>query len=208
MNWAAMRNSVIERFPSPPNTSTDPQTYLKQVDDIYATDAYHSLSIEGYSVNFELIERVRSGEWNPDLDENDRNHRNVLAARGYWQAFLAVKKSLEKILNTDLGDLSSIVETDHEKWYRGLFTPSITAGILETVDLAGYRNHPVYIRGSMYVPPNYIAVRELIPAFFDLLRNENEAAVRGQWSNGTFFNERNDGEWRLSLDSCSCGSTR
>ncbi|PCJ48685.1 MAG: cell filamentation protein Fic [Gammaproteobacteria bacterium] len=178
MNWAIMRGSVIERFPSPPNISTDTQTYLKQVDDIYATDAYHSLSIEGYNVSFELIERVRSGEWNPDLVENDRNHKNALAARGYWQAFLAVKQSLEKILNTDSEEVSSIVETDHEKWYRELFAPSVTAGILETVDLAGYRNHPIYIRGSMHVPPNYIAVRELIPAFFDLLRNEDEPAVR------------------------------
>jgi len=177
MNWAAMRDSVIECFPSPPNTSVDTLTYLKQVDDIYVTDAYHSLSIEGYSVSFELIERVRSGEWDPDLNENDHNHRNALAARGYWQAFLAVKESLEKTLNADPGGVSSIVKADHEKWYRELFAPSITAGILETADLAGYRNHPVYIRGSMHVPPNYLAVRELIPAFFDLLRNEQEPAV-------------------------------
>jgi hypothetical protein len=44
-----------------------------------------TLSIEGYRVTRELIERVRSGAWNPD--ENDRERRNAMAARGYWQAY-------------------------------------------------------------------------------------------------------------------------
>jgi len=62
--------------------------------------------------------------------------------------------------------------------YRELFGPSVTVGILKATDLAGYRDHPVYIRGSVHVPPNYEAVRELIPAFFELLKNEKEPAVR------------------------------
>ena len=44
------------------------------------------------------FERVRAGNWNPDNDENDRQNRNALAARGYWQAFQHVQKSLEPIL--------------------------------------------------------------------------------------------------------------
>ncbi len=176
MSWAAMREPVLKHFPSPPITPIDVETYLKQVDDIYVTDAYHSLSIEGYRVSYELIERVRSGNWNPDSDENDQNHKNALAARGYWQAFLAVKESLTKVLNTNSPGI--VAESDHEKWYRELFAPSVAAGILEATDLAGYRNHPVYIRRSKHVPPNYEAVRELIPAFFDLLQNEEEPAVR------------------------------
>lgn len=157
---------------------------LKQVDDIYVTDAYHSLSIEGYQVTTELIERVRSGNWNPDSDENDRNQRDALAARGYWQVFQAVKESIEKVLGkkpdgfTPKISAGTVAEADHEKWYRELFAPSVAAGILEATDLAGYRNHPVYIRRSMHVPPNYQAVRELIPTFFDLLQNEEEPAVR------------------------------
>jgi len=123
---------------------------------------------------------VRSGNWNPDSDENDRNQRNALAARGYWQAFQAVKESVAKILGKKLDGAiaGTVAEADHEKWYRALFAPSVAAGILEATDLAGYRNHPVYIRRSMHVPPNYQAVRELIPTFFDLLQNEEEPAVR------------------------------
>jgi len=188
MSWAVMREAIVENFPGPPATSIDTQTYLKHVDDIYLNDAYNSLSIEGYRVSIELMEHVRSGEWNPDLDENDRNHKNALAARGYWQAFLSVKESLEKILNVDFEVTNSIVEEDHNKWYRELFAPSVTAGILEAAELAGYRNHPVYIRGSMYVPPNYESVRELIPAFFELLQNEKEPSVRAVLGHYFFVN--------------------
>ncbi len=180
MSWADMREPVLKYFPSAPSTAVDTQTYLKQVDDIYVTDAYNSLSIEGYQVSTELIKRVRSGNWNPDSNENDHNQRNALAARGYWQAFQAVKESVKKVLDqkSDGANAGTVADADHEKWYRELFAPSVAAGILKATDLAGYRNHPVYIRRSMHVPPNYKAVRELIPTFFDLLQNEKEPAVR------------------------------
>ncbi len=32
---------------------------------------------------------------------------------------------------------------------------ALCAKCYEATDLAGYRNHPVYIRSSMHVPPNY-----------------------------------------------------
>ena len=59
-----------------------------------------------------------------------------------------------------------------------MFGPSVTAGILKPVDLADYRSGPVYIRQSMHVPPRSEAVRELMPVFFELLRDEREASVR------------------------------
>jgi Fic family protein len=59
-----------------------------------------------------------------------------------------------------------------------MFGPSVTAGILQPAHLAGYRNGPVYIRGSMHVPPNYESVRDLMPAFCEKLYEETEASVR------------------------------
>jgi len=123
-----------------------------------------------------LIERVRSGDWNPERVEADRNTRDALAARGYWQAFQRVKQSVEKVLGNQNAGL--IASTDHSAWYRELFGPSVTAGLIKPADLAGYRNGPVYVRRSMHVPPRFDAVRELMPAFFDLLQNEPEPAVR------------------------------
>jgi hypothetical protein len=176
MTWAKMRTDVLAHFPAPPETRPEKAAYLQKVDEVYVTDAYNSLSIEGYRVSTELIERVRSGGWNPDNNEADRNHRDALAARGYWQAFQSVKQSVDRVLSDENAGI--VAGGDHGTWYRELFGPSITAGILRPADLAGYRNATVYIRHSKHVPPNRDAVRELMPAFFDLLQQEAEPAVR------------------------------
>lgn len=173
--WQEMREPIIELFPSPPGLQKNIHQYLKRVEGVYVTDAYHSLSIEGYRVSPELIERVRSGTWNPD-DENDLEHRNALAARGYWQAYQNVRGSIEKILQGE--NSGNVVDDDHQIWYREMFGPGITAGILKPADLAGYRNNRVHIRRSMHVPPSHEAARDAMPAFFDLLIEEPEASVR------------------------------
>lgn len=174
--WQNMREIVLEECPQAPGIPRDHEAYVKRIEELYTTDAYHSLSIEGYRVNPELIERVRSGNWNPDTNEEDRNHRGAMAARGYWQAFQSVQGSIGKILDGENAGLT--VSADHGAWYRELFAPSVAAGILRAGDLAGYRSAPVYIRHSKYVPPNREAIRDLMPAFFELLAEEPEASVR------------------------------
>jgi fido (protein-threonine AMPylation protein) len=174
--WQTFREPIIKRFPVSPGKPQAIEAYLKSVDDIYVTDAYNSLSIEGYRVSPELIERVRSGNWDPDADKHDNEQRNALAARGYWQSYKAVKESIRGILGGE--NAGDIVERDHRIWYRELFTPGITAGLLRPGDLAGYRNSPVYIRRSMHVPPSREAVRDSMPMFFQLLKEEPKASVR------------------------------
>jgi Fic family protein len=174
--WQQMRGTVIEQFPASPGLPKNIDTYLKHVQDVYVIDAYHSLSIEGYRVSPALIDRVRSGTWNPDANEQDREHRNALAARGYWLAFQAVQKSLRRVLAGE--NPGAVAEEDHGAWYREMFASSVTAGLLRPSDLAGYRNAPVYIRRSMHVPPNYEAVRDAMPVFFEMLMQETEPAVR------------------------------
>jgi fido (protein-threonine AMPylation protein) len=174
--WQAMREPVIARFPETPGLTKDIDGYMQHIDDVYVTDAYHSLSIEGYRVNAELIERVRNQDWNPDKNEEDREQRNALAARGYYQAFRGVRESVNKVLRGD--NPGAVAEEYHRNWYRELFAPCVTAGIVKTADLAGYRNGQVYILGSMHTPPNRDAVRDMMPAFFDLLTNEPDPGVR------------------------------
>ncbi len=176
MMWQHMRKTVMEMFPAAPGPVADIKAYMKAVEDVYVTDAYHSLSIEGYRVSPALIERVRTGAWNPDHEHNDREHRNALAARGYWLAYQAVKESVRKALDGD--NPGAVVDADHADWYRELFAPSVTAVIISAADLAGYRSGQVYIRRSKHVPPRYEAVRDLMPTFFDLLREEDEPRVR------------------------------
>jgi hypothetical protein len=176
ISWHAMRSDVLSHFPKPPPGKIKVKEYLNNVDEIYVTDAYHSLSIEGYRVSRELIERVRSGNWNPENSQDDNNHKNALAARGYWQAFQAVKKSIQKVIKGE--NAGEVAWHEHGDWYREMWGPCVTAGILKPADLAGYRSMPVFIRRSMHVPPNVEAVRDLMPAFFDLLKEETEPAVR------------------------------
>ena len=63
--WQSMRESVISTFPKAPGLPKDKDGYLRFIDEIYQHDAYHSLSIEGYSVTPTLIERVRGGRLGP-----------------------------------------------------------------------------------------------------------------------------------------------
>jgi len=176
--WQSMRQSVLENFPTAPGIGSIQSAahYLQRVEEIYTTDAYHSLSIEGYKVTPDLIEQVRQGAWNPDKNATDAEHVSAMAARGYWQAFQRVKGSIEKILNgANAGD---VISADHRDWYREMFAPSVSAGILKASDLAGYRTGDVFIRRSMHVPPRPDAVRDAMPALMALLREEKEAAVR------------------------------
>jgi len=174
--WQKMREPIIGRFPKAPGLPRNISAYMKRVEDASVTDAYHSLSIEGYRVTPQLIERVRSNAWNPEMNQEDWERRNAMAARGYWQASQAVHKSIERVLRGENPGL--VADEDHGTWYREMFASSVAASLLKPADLAGYRNGQVYIRRSMHVPLNREAVRDAMPAFFDLLREETDAAVR------------------------------
>jgi hypothetical protein len=173
--WHEMREKIIPLFPAAPKAQSEIKPYMQRVEDAYVTDAYHSLSIEGYRVSAELIEGVRAGNWNPDNTQEDREQRNALAARGYYDAFQAVKKSVEKVLKGE--NAGKVTGREHADWYRELFAPSVTAGLIRAADLAGYRSGPVFIRNSHHVPPSRETVRDMMPLLFDLLTEEQEPSV-------------------------------
>jgi hypothetical protein len=194
--WNNMRQVVIDNFPAPDTQPVDIKELLRQLDDKYTEDAYHSLSIEGYKVSDELIGKVKSGNWNPK--EEDKDAHNALVARGYYQAFLAVRNTIVKIAEgTDAG---TAVDEDHGNWYFEMWQPMVAAGLYKPSSIVGYRNRPVYIRGSRHTPMNYEAVRDAMPEYFRLLREEKHPAVRailGHFMFG-FIHPYNDGNGRMS----------
>ncbi|NJD20823.1 MAG: Fic family protein, partial [Gemmatimonadetes bacterium] len=197
--WASMRGPLLDLIPAPPDGPLDPGAYLRSVDGVYAQDAYHSLSIEGYFVTQELIERVREGRWDPERNEADRAGRDALAARGYWLAFQEVRGAVERILG-EPSRAADIVQQGHRDWYRALFQPAVTAGVLEASELAGYRGHAVYIRKSRHVPPRSETVGDAMTALFRLIAEEEEHAVRavlGHWMLG-YIHPFPDGNGRIA----------
>ncbi len=174
MMWKNMRDQVIANFPDKSKMQVDSEAYLENVDEKYLEDAYHSLSIEGYQVSRELIDKVRSGNWEPE--DEDKEHKSALVARGYYQAFQSVKDSVKKILKG--GNAGEVVKADHTRWYRQMWMPFVTAGILTASDLIGYRTSQVYIRGSQHIPLNPLAVADAMPELFNLITSEKDARVR------------------------------
>ena len=194
--WEPFRGPVLAVFPPAPGLARDPGSFLAGVDEISREDAYHSLSIEGYRVTPELIDRARSGEWDPE--GADRRHRDALAAFGYWRAFRRVRDGVARVLGGR--PASDLVRSEHQEWHRELFAPSVTAGIAPARALAGYRTQPVYIRGSRHVPPRAEAVADAMGALFDLLEHEPEPSVRavlGHWALG-YIHPWPDGNGRMA----------
>jgi len=100
----------------------------------------------------------------------------IRAARGYWQAFRSVQKSLERVLKGE--NPGMVARDDHGSWYREMFAPGNTAGIIRQADGDGYRKDPVFISRSRYVPPRGDAVLDFMTAFFELVEEEDDPAAR------------------------------
>jgi hypothetical protein len=197
--FATLREDVLEIFKEvSPQPASKPEAYLQHLEAVYEHDAYNSLSIEGYRVTFELIEKIRSGEWNPEGNPTDRQQVDAMAAKGYQEAFGRVKQSVARVLADENAGL--VFRQDYQLWYRGLFSPSVQAGLLQPYHLAGHRNAPVYIRASRHVPPPHEAVNDAMMTFTELLEKEESAIVRavlGHWLFG-FIHPYMDGNGRMA----------
>ena len=199
--WERAREPILTALPRAPGLPTDDggrMRYLEDTDSAYGEDAYHSLSIEGYRVTPELIERVQGGAWDPGGDAEARQQRDALAARGYWQAYQAVRSAVGEILYG--ADAAGLFRRAHRNWYFQLFEPFVAAGVYQAAVLADYRNQPVYLRGSRYVPPRADVVVEGMEALAGLLEQEESPAVRavaGHWLFG-YVHPYPDGNGRLA----------
>lgn len=200
--WEDYRKKIILHFPKPFLKIN--KNYLDRLEDLYEKDAYNSLSIEGYKVDEDLIERVRNNNWNPDLYPQDQFEKNALAARGYYEAFLEVKKSINKIIEKN--SPGSVVEKDLKKWYQTLFSPMVRSGIIRNEDLLGYRKGQVFIRNSRHVPLPREALLDAMDTFFDCLKQEKNSAVRAILGHYVFvyIHPYMDGNGRLGRFLMNC----
>ena len=194
--WSEMRGAVIENFPPPPSERMTKESYLRQVGDVYKHDAYHSLSIEGYAVTPELIERIRSGRL-PQGTPEARLQNDAMAAKGYFLAHQAVIGSIGRIFDGERP--GQVVERDLQTWYAKLHQPYVDAGTIPAYSLAGYRERSVFIRHSLHVPPPREAVPDAMEALFVALAAEEHPAVRALLGHFVFvfIHPYQDGNGRL-----------
>ncbi len=178
--WQQMRKDIIDGLsidePEFDFFSRPLEETLDAVNELYVHDAYNSLSIEGYAVTPELIERVSQGSWSPKTVENDQEAKNALAARGYYDAFNSVKDSLTEAYNKE--DLNYLVDVGITQWHTSLFKPCVTAGLISEIDLAGYRKGPIYIRGSRHVPPASEQLMDCMTALKECIEKEDSVVVK------------------------------
>ncbi len=183
LRWASVSDRIAASLPDkqvPP--PADIELAIERLEETYTHDAYHSLSIEGYSVTRELIEQVQTGAWNPQENAADQKHLDALAARGYWEAHNKVTAIIRRLHNRQI--TIEALQNEVSDWYRVLFGPMVRAGILRSVDLVGYRNRPVFIRGSRHTPLPKEAVPDAMETLFDCAQKESHPltrAILGHW---------------------------
>ena len=178
--WQQMRRSVVDAFedcgPGFDFYTRPLEETLSMINEVYGRDAYNSLSIEGYKVTPDLIERVSSGNWSPQTIERDHEMKDALAARGYYDAFNKVLAAVTEAHNRE--DLNFLVDVGITQWYISLFSPCVKAGIIKESDLAGFRKGPIYIRKSRHVPPASEQLMDCMSALKECISEETSFAVK------------------------------
>jgi fido (protein-threonine AMPylation protein) len=174
--WAKLGKDALDHIGFQQAWINDRDGYIAEINERYVADALNSLSIEGYEVSEELIRRVQDGKWEPDENARDHETKNALAAKGYRLAFEEVREDIRKIL--DGAPMGELLEARHQDWFRAMFSPSVTAGIIKPHQLAGYRSHNVYLRGSSHVPLPPHAIADAMDALFESISEESDARVK------------------------------
>lgn len=179
---------------------------LREARSAKADDTYHSTTIEGYRVTHEHVRAVLAGAAldSPDRAETER----LMALKGYSQAF---ERTLSSISQAGGGvQVSEALVLD---LYVELWGPSVDAGIMTAAELRGWRQAPVYIRGSDYVPPAPGKVPQLMRVWSDAVNGlEMDPVSRAAVAHWAFVHVHPfmDGNGRLSrllmnLLLCSAG---
>mgnify|MGYP001280499106 CR=1 FL=1 len=128
----------------------------KDIDGIITDDAYHSLTIEGYTVTKALISYLAENDENT-AEQFPQDLRNQLAAKGFMNVLTYIKKLISSSF--------SINERLVARLFEELWKPSMSADIVSPTDI--YRKHMVTIRGALHVPPAYEKVPYLIDELFE-----------------------------------------
>ena len=176
MLWKKYKEKLDSEVLRPNSVGDDLDKMLEKVDKIYVHDAYNSLSIEGYIVTEELIQKIADGSFDAEASEEDKKQEAAMAAKGYYLAFQEVKDFIKNNYGKSNNEIKIAQEVS--TWYRNLFTPKVQSGLAKASLLIGYRNKPVFIRGSRHTPVNYSFVNEVMEKYLNILDTEESPWAR------------------------------
>lgn len=175
--WNNYRDIVYNIGQEIQRVNFDSMQIESMLENVKQEDMYHSLSIEGYKITDELIQKVIKGNWNPQFDNEDKKTKDALAAKGYVDTFNEIKNDLkEEVLQQKYS--IDFVRKLHSKWFVKLFGPSVQSGLLKASDLVGYRRHQVFIRNSKHIPLEECEILDAMETYFELLANEKDSFVQ------------------------------
>lgn len=127
-------------------------------------DTYHSSTIEGYRVSEDEIQALIEGKATMGEGASAEEIETRMALKGYLEAHSFALKKIE----AGFGQNPPLTQVLIKEIFAHLFLPTVDAGLLDRETLTRYRNHPVYIRRSRFVPPNY----EKVPVLMETLVEE------------------------------------
>ena len=116
----------------------------KHIEEQFKQDSYNSLTIEGYEVTLDTIEKIHAGEI--EFSKNDDDNKRAVV--GYSLAYKQVKADILASLDNDL-DMPDV-----NAWRMLLFSSMAE----EESAMRQYRREAVFIRGSMHVPVNFSCI--------------------------------------------------
>ncbi len=136
-------------------------------------DTYHSSTIEGYRVSPEEIDILIGGA-PAQSDESREQIERRMALLGYLAAHRFTLQQVTRLFAQERVLSERLVQDLHAE----LFKPTVDAGLLSAQSLRLYRNIPVYIRNSRFVPPNWQKLGELMQSSVDFINDVDGFATR------------------------------
>jgi len=150
---------------------------LNQAKEHKKYDTYHSTTLEGYKVTPEEVDILLSGIASKGKKTQGKNSaeeiKNRMAILGYSEAFDFVIKKIQEDFRKP-----KISEDLIKDIYYHLFKPSADAGITDYMSLVSYRTTPAFIRTTIYVPPSYEKLVDLMMSYTFSTNKINNPIVR------------------------------
>jgi len=106
----------------------------------------------------------------------------------------------KKCIRKDFGKGFPLEQSLIKEIYGKMFSPTVEAGLLQKEQLTQYRDIPVYIRRSRYVPPNYQLVEPMMAAYVEEINRIENPSLRALMAHYGFatVHPYQDGNGRLA----------